>query len=120
MLTVEMLQQNTALTGLTEAQLNAIAEMSRNDENTVIGTRIAGIPEQIDDHKTGLLIPPSDPEALAKAMKEIMTDKDFYKFCAGNAKNKFEKNYTAQISVKNYMILYDSMLNGNSYGETNC
>lgn len=48
MLTVEMLQQNTALTGLTEAQLNAIAEMSRNDENTVIGTRIGSLHGQYD------------------------------------------------------------------------
>lgn len=75
----------------------------------VIGTKIAGIPEQIDDHLTGLLIPPRDPDALAKAMKVILADKDFYKFCSGNAKRKFEKNYTAQISVKNYMNLYDSM-----------
>lgn len=48
MLTIEMLQQNTALTGLTEAQLNAIAEMSRNDENTVIGTRIGSLHGQYD------------------------------------------------------------------------
>ena len=48
MLTIEMLQQNTALAGLTEAQLNAIAEMSRNDENTVIGTRIGSLHGQYD------------------------------------------------------------------------
>lgn len=48
MLTVEMLQQNTALAGLTDAQLNAISEMSRNDENTVIGTRIGALHGQYD------------------------------------------------------------------------
>ena len=43
MLTIEMLQQSSALTGLTDDQLNAIAEMSRNDENTVIGTNIGAL-----------------------------------------------------------------------------
>ena len=48
MLTIEMLQQNTALAGLTDAQLNAISEMSRNDENSVIGTRIGALHGQYD------------------------------------------------------------------------
>lgn len=48
MLTIEMLQQNSALAGLSEAQLNAIAEMSRNDENTVIGAKIGALHGQYD------------------------------------------------------------------------
>ena len=48
MLTIEMLRQSSALTGLTNDQLNAIAEMSRNDENTVIGTKIGALHGQYD------------------------------------------------------------------------
>lgn len=48
MLTVEMLAQSTVLQGLTDAQRQAIAEMSRNDENTVIGTRIGELHGQYD------------------------------------------------------------------------
>ena len=48
MLTVEMLRQNTSLAGLTDAQLTAIATMSQNDENTVIGTRIGALHGQYD------------------------------------------------------------------------
>ena len=54
MLTIEMLQQNSALTGLTAAQLNAIAEMSRNDENTVIGTKIGALHGQYDADILGI------------------------------------------------------------------
>lgn len=43
-----MLQQNTQLSGLTVEQFNAIAEMSRNDENTVIGTKIGALHGQYD------------------------------------------------------------------------
>lgn len=48
MLTTEMLRQNTSLAGLTDAQLTAIATMSQNDENTVIGTRIGALHGQYD------------------------------------------------------------------------
>mgnify|MGYP004458617943 FL=1 len=43
MLTVEILRQNAALSGLTDEQFNTIATMSQNDENTVIGTKIGAL-----------------------------------------------------------------------------
>lgn len=49
MLTVEMLQQNTRLAGLTVEQFQAIAEMSQNDENSVIGTKIGALHGQYDN-----------------------------------------------------------------------
>lgn len=54
MLTIEMLRQNGALTGLTDAQFTAIAEMSRNDENTVIGTKIGALHGQYDTDIFGI------------------------------------------------------------------
>lgn len=48
MLTVEILKQNGALAALTDEQLNAIAEMSRNDEASVIGTKIGALHGQYD------------------------------------------------------------------------
>ena len=54
MLTIEMLRQSSALTGLTDDQLNAIAEMSRNDENTVIGTKIGALHGQYDTDILGI------------------------------------------------------------------
>lgn len=54
MLTIEMLRQSSALTGLTDDQLNAIAEMSGNDENTVIGTKIGALHGQYDADILGI------------------------------------------------------------------
>lgn len=48
MLTVDTLRQNSILAELTDSQLNAIAEMSRNDENTVIGAKIGALHGQYD------------------------------------------------------------------------
>lgn len=48
MITVEMLQQQEALNGLTDAQREAIALLSRNDEETVIGTRFREVYNRLD------------------------------------------------------------------------
>lgn len=47
-LTAELLKQNAGLSSLTDEQLSIIAELSRNDENTVIGTRIGELHGQYD------------------------------------------------------------------------
>lgn len=40
----------------------------------VIATRVGGIPEQVLDGETGLLVPPDDPHALAEAMDRLAGD----------------------------------------------
>lgn len=42
----------------------------------VIGARSGAIPEIIEDGKTGLLVPPQDPGALASAMERILADEN--------------------------------------------
>lgn len=48
MLTVETIKQNTKLSTLTVEQMEAIAEMSRNDENSVIGNKLGEVHGQYD------------------------------------------------------------------------
>lgn len=40
----------------------------------VISTAVSGIPELIEHRRNGLLVPQRDPEALAKAMEELLRD----------------------------------------------
>ncbi len=42
--------------------------------NACIGTRAGGIPELIDDGRTGLLVPKADAPALAQALVRLMND----------------------------------------------
>lgn len=41
-----------------------------------IGTRVGGIPDVIEDGRIGLLVPPSDPVALATAIVRLFEDKE--------------------------------------------
>lgn len=40
----------------------------------VVATRVGGIPELVQDGKTGILVKPGDPEDLAEALVTILTD----------------------------------------------
>jgi glycosyltransferase involved in cell wall biosynthesis len=40
----------------------------------VVSTRIAGIPELVEDGVSGFLVPPGDAEALAAAIERLLAD----------------------------------------------
>lgn len=72
----------------------------------VIGTRIAGIPEQILPEKTGILIDPANTEQIKSAIIKMSLDSQFRLDCGNRAKEVFIDNYTSEKSVKNYIDLY--------------
>lgn len=90
MLTIEMLRQSSALTGLMDDQLNAIAEMSRNDENTVIGTKIGALHGQYDADILGITgIKKKDGEKSYDYVKRVL----------GEYKTKAESTKTIQTQL---------------------
>lgn len=97
MLTIEMLRQSSALTGLTDDQLNAIAEMSRNDENTVIGTKIGALHGQYDADILGITgIKKKDGEKSYDYAKRVLGE---YKTKAESAKTIQTQLIAAQAQV---------------------
>jgi colanic acid/amylovoran biosynthesis glycosyltransferase len=55
--------------GLPNVVLEAMAEGA-----PVIGSEHAGIPEAVEHERTGLLVPPGDPEALASALRRLIAE----------------------------------------------
>lgn len=97
MLTIEMLRQSSALTGLTDDQLNAIAEMSRNDENTVVGTKIGALHGQYDADILGITgIKKKDGEKSYDYAKRVLGE---YKTKAESAKTIQTQLTAAQAQV---------------------
>lgn len=97
MLTIEMLRQSSALQGLTDAQFSAIAEMSQNDENTVIGTKIGTLHGQYDTDIFDITgIKKKDGEKSYDYAKRILND---YKAKADSAKTVQAQLTAAQAQV---------------------
>lgn len=75
MLTVEILRQSTALVGLTDEQLTAVAEMSRNDEVSVIGTRIGELHGRYDADVLGVSgVKKNDGEKSYDYVKRVLNE----------------------------------------------
>jgi glycogen synthase len=54
----------------------------------VIAAATGGMPNVIEHGVTGLLVPPGDPDALAKAMRQVLTDRRLSARLAGQARQR--------------------------------
>ena len=73
----------------------------------VISTCLAGVPEQVTDGETGFLVSPGNVEALALAMTELRDNAELRSEMGKAARRRFKEKFTAEISVKNYLDLYE-------------
>lgn len=64
-----------------------------------VTTQIAGVPELIRDGVEGLLVPPSDVEALAKALARLMDDAELRRQIASNGRARVVADYDLRHSV---------------------
>jgi len=74
----------------------------------VIGTDVGGIPDVIEHGKTGLLVPASDADALAKAIVRMLTDASLAERCAAEAKARLAKFDWDPIAER-YAGLYEEL-----------
>lgn len=71
--------------GLTILEANATGKPA-------IGTTVGGIPSVIRNGYNGLLVPPDDPQALAQAMKRVLTDEDLLEDMGKNGRTFAEQH----------------------------
>ena len=76
----------------------------------VVGTRVEGIPEAIDENVTGLLVPPEAPEALGAAVARLLEDEPLRRRMglAGKARAaEFSIDQTAAVMLDQYRTTID-------------
>jgi len=76
----------------------------------VIATEVDGSPEVVVHEKTGLLVPPADSMALARAMQVMLRDKDISARLGADGKTWVAKNFTKELQVRRTEELYFSLL----------
>ena len=59
----------------------------------VISTGISGIPELVEDGVTGLVVPPSDPPALARAITRLRAEPDLRQRLAREGRRRVEESF---------------------------
>jgi glycosyltransferase involved in cell wall biosynthesis len=54
----------------------------------VVSTRLSGIPELVEDGRSGLLAAPGDPESLAAALERVLGDAPFAETLAASGRRR--------------------------------
>jgi len=76
----------------------------------VVATNVGGIPELVIDNETGLLVPSENPEKLADAVNELLSDTEKAKKLARNGNDFVKKNMTWDIILPKYIQFYKNLL----------
>ncbi|MFH1787999.1 MAG: glycosyltransferase family 4 protein [Candidatus Altiarchaeota archaeon] len=76
----------------------------------VVASNVGGIPEIIQDEKTGVLVPPKNPGALAKEIKRLLTNPKLREEMGRRGRRRLEENFTAELIKPKYLRLYKHLL----------
>jgi len=75
-----------------------------------VATSVDGVPELVQNKKTGILVPPANPQALAEGVLYLLNDLDKGKKMAHNAKKLVEENFSADKMVSEIDELYQTLI----------
>ena len=109
---------------LEEADLFVLPSRSEAFPNSVIEAMTAGLPviasavggllELVDSGRTGLLVPPDDPAALARALESLLTAPDRARAMGETARQEIARRYSFDRMVQAFEELYLRQLHAGS------
>jgi glycosyltransferase involved in cell wall biosynthesis len=73
----------------------------------VVASNVGGIPEMIEHGVTGLLVPPRDPDALAKAITRLLTDHPYADTLARGGHDLVHDRFCVELMVSSIEAIYD-------------
>lgn len=78
----------------------------------VVATRVFGSAEVVLDGQTGLLVPPADPAALARALGELLADPERGRRYGAAGQARFLAHYTSARMAADTLAVYEDLLAG--------
>jgi lipopolysaccharide heptosyltransferase II len=76
----------------------------------VVATAVGGVVDIIEDNRTGLLVPPADPDSMSEAVLRIFKDKELAAAMAQRAFEKVKKKYNVEQMVSATLDVYREAL----------
>jgi glycosyltransferase involved in cell wall biosynthesis len=81
-----------------------------------IGSKVAAIPEAIDDGRTGLLVPPADPGALAAAIARLAGDAELRRRFAVEGRALVQTKYSREVCMNRLAEILKRAIGGKTPG----
>jgi N-acetyl-alpha-D-glucosaminyl L-malate synthase BshA len=79
-------------------------------EVPVVGAKIGGIPEVVEDGATGLLFPVGDVAAMAEGARSLLADPERHQAFARRARQRAVERFSEEVVVGQYRALYERVL----------
>ena len=74
----------------------------------VIATNVGGLPEAVDDGKSGFLVPPSSPDDLSRAILKLIRDPKLVKDMGNYAKHLSDTRFSWDAIAQEIRLIYES------------
>ena len=75
----------------------------------VVSTEVTGIPELVEDGRTGLLVPQHDPEALARAIRWVLEDRAGAQALVSAGRERVEREFDLRRNVAQLRELFEQV-----------
>lgn len=72
----------------------------------VISTPVAGVPEMVEEERTGLLVPEKDPPALAAAIDRVVSDRDLARRLGSNGLAVAQEKFSIARSARSLRAIF--------------
>jgi glycosyltransferase involved in cell wall biosynthesis len=76
----------------------------------VVGAKVGGIPEMIEDGKTGFLVNPHDTNSISDAVLKILLDCALARSMSNNAKKVAREKYAASVVCEKTLEIYHAIV----------
>lgn len=76
----------------------------------IVGSRVGGLVDAVDDGVSGLLVPPEDPDALATALDRVLGDRELARSMGEAGRRRYEESYTTDAVADSWRSAWQTAL----------
>jgi glycosyltransferase involved in cell wall biosynthesis len=76
----------------------------------VVATSVGGLPELVEHGRTGYVVPPAQPEALAAALRELLQNADRRQTMGIAGRVRVEQHFSVERMTRSLAQIYDELL----------
>jgi len=76
----------------------------------VVATTAGALPEVVENEKSGILVPPRDANALAKAIRRLLKDESLRQAMGAEGRRRVESNFTWEEAARKTVEVYQEVL----------
>ncbi|RKI91752.1 glycosyltransferase family 1 protein [Parablautia intestinalis] len=80
----------------------------------IVASNVGGIPQMIEDEKTGILVLPENVRSLKKGLEKALGDAEICARMGANARQKVEEGFSIEKNMEKLLEIYETVL---AYGQ---